>query len=33
MRGEYSHAYPLELKRALLTKWAHRVERLVSPKV
>ena len=26
----YSHGYPLELKRALLTKWAHHVEQLVT---
>ena len=27
----YSHGYPLELKRAPLTKWAHHVEQLVTP--
>ena len=31
MRGEYSHGLPLELNRALLTKWAHHVEQLVTP--
>jgi integrase len=30
--GGYSHGYPLELKRTLLTEWAENVERLVSPK-
>jgi integrase len=29
--GGYSHGYPLELKRTLLTEWAEHVERLVSP--
>jgi integrase len=27
----YSHGYPLELKRELLTKWAEHVEQLVQP--
>jgi hypothetical protein len=27
----YSHGYPLDLKRTLLTKWADHVERLVQP--
>jgi integrase len=27
----YSHGYPLELKRALLAKWADHVEQLVAP--
>jgi hypothetical protein len=27
----YSHGYPLELKRQLLSKWADHVERLVQP--
>ncbi len=29
--GGYSHGYPLDLKRALLTEWAKHVERVVSP--
>jgi integrase len=29
--GGYSHGYPIELKRTLLTEWASHVERLVSP--
>ena len=29
--GGYSHGYPLDLKRALLTEWAEHVERVVSP--
>jgi integrase len=28
----YSHGYPLELKRTLLTEWADHVEKLVQPK-
>jgi integrase len=30
--GGYSHGYPLELKRALLCKWADHVEALVTPR-
>jgi hypothetical protein len=29
--ADYSHGYPLELKRALLTKWADHVQGLVTP--
>jgi integrase len=28
----YSHGYPLDLKRQLLSKWADHVERLVQPR-
>jgi hypothetical protein len=27
----YSHGYPLDLKRKLLTEWAEHVEQLVQP--
>lgn len=30
--ADYSHGYPLELKRTLLMKWAEHVEQLVQPK-
>ena len=29
--SDYSHGYPVELKRALLEKWTTHVERLVQP--
>jgi integrase len=29
--GGYSHGYPLELKRTMLTEWADHIEQLVSP--
>ena len=29
--GGYSHGYPVELKRTLLTEWAEHIENLIAP--